>query len=134
MATDAVAGWLAVVDDDLRQVVNNLYGPMPSLIGAAYHCQQAAEKLVKAVLVEANTAFPKTHDIAALVGLLPSGHRLKAKLHNLEKLTPYGVAYRYPAEDDWECRRRGQSKLGKTKSTLFGRCYDTAFSRPSPVR
>ncbi|HEX9555442.1 MAG TPA: HEPN domain-containing protein [Reyranella sp.] len=102
MATDAVAGWLAVVDDDLRQVVNNLYGPMPSLIGAAYHCQQAAEKLVKAVLVEANTVFPKTHDIAALVGLLPSGHRLKAKLHSLEKLTPYGVAYRYPAEDDWD--------------------------------
>ena len=75
---------------------------MPSPIGAAYHCQQAAEKLVKAVLVEANTAFPKTHDIAALVGLLPSGHRLKAKLHSLEKLTPYGVAYRYPAEDDWD--------------------------------
>jgi hypothetical protein len=67
MATDAVADWLAVVDDDLRQVVNNLYGPMPSLIGAAYHCQQAAEKLVKAVLVEASTAFPKTHDIAAML-------------------------------------------------------------------
>jgi len=102
MATDAVAGWLAVVDDDLRQVVNNLHGPMPSLVGAAYHCQQAAEKLVKAVLVEANTAFPKTHDIAALIGLLPSGHRLKRKLRSLEKLTPYGVAYRYPAEDDWD--------------------------------
>jgi hypothetical protein len=60
MAAEAVAGWLAVVDDDLRQVVNNLHGPMPSLSGAAYHCQQAAEKLVKAVLVEANIAFPKT--------------------------------------------------------------------------
>jgi hypothetical protein len=102
MAAEAVAGWLAVVDDDLRQVVNNLHGPMPSLSGAAYHCQQAAEKLVKAVLVEANIAFPKTHDIAALVGLLPSGHRFKSKLRSLEELTPYGVAYRYPAEDDWD--------------------------------
>jgi hypothetical protein len=27
---------------------------------------------------------------------------LKAKLKNFEKLTPYGVAYRYPAEDEWE--------------------------------
>lgn len=43
MVADAVAGWLAVVDDDLRQV-NNIEGPMPSLNGAAYHCQQAAEK------------------------------------------------------------------------------------------
>lgn len=57
--------------------MNNLHGPMPSLSGAAYHCQQAAGKLVKAVLVGAGIAFPKTHDIAALVGLLPNGHRLK---------------------------------------------------------
>ena len=80
MVTEATTGWLAVVDDDLRQVINNLRGPMPSLSGAAYHCQQAAEKLVKAVLVEAAISFPKTHDVAALVGLLPSNHPLKAKL------------------------------------------------------
>ncbi len=46
--------------------------------------------------------FSKTHDIAALVGLLPAGHRLKDKVKSLEKLTPYGVAYRYPSEDDWD--------------------------------
>lgn len=102
MAADLVSGWLAVVDDDLRQVVNNLKGPMPSPSGAAYHCQQAAEKLVKAVLAKEGLAFPKTHDIAALVGLLPDGHQLKARLQGLAKLTPYGVAYRYPAEDEWE--------------------------------
>ena len=96
------SGWLNVADDDLRQVTNNLHGPMPSLSGAAYHRQQAAEKLVKAVLVQAGLSFPKTHDIAALVGLLPNGHRLKTALKVLEKLTPYGVAYRYPAEDEWE--------------------------------
>jgi HEPN domain-containing protein len=50
MAANEVAAWLAVVEDDMRQVTNNLYGPAPSLSGAAYHCQQAAEKLVKAVL------------------------------------------------------------------------------------
>lgn len=102
MATEEVQGWLKVVDDDLKQVVNNLRGPMPSRSGAAYHCQQAAEKLVKAVLVQGGIAFPKTHDIAALVGLLPDDHRLKGALRSLEKLTPYGVAYRYPAEDEWE--------------------------------
>jgi HEPN domain-containing protein len=102
MAIEEVAGWLVVVDDDLKQVVNNLHGPMPSLSGAAYHCQQAAEKLVKALLVQAGLAFPKTHDIAALVGLLSDSHRLKKALNSLTKLTPYGVAYRYPAEDEWD--------------------------------
>src|SRR5262245_34967218 len=102
MVADAVAGWLAVVDDDLRQVVNNIEGPMPSLSGAAYHCQQAAEKLVKAVLTEAATAFPRIHDIAALVALLPAGHRLKQRARELQELTPFGVAYRYPSDDRWE--------------------------------
>ncbi|MEA2813602.1 MAG: hypothetical protein QOE02_4623 [Rhodospirillaceae bacterium] len=102
MAADATASWLKIVDEDLRQVVNNLRGPLPSPAGAAYHCQQAAEKLVKAALVKAGLAFPKTHDIAALVGLLPAQHRLKDKFRNFEKLTPFGVAYRYPAEDEWE--------------------------------
>ncbi len=57
---------------------------------------------MKAALVETRTVFPKTHDIGALVGLLPDSHPLKNQLADLSKLTPYGVAYRYPAEDSWE--------------------------------
>ena len=94
-------------------MVNNLHGPLPSLAGAAYHCQQAAEKLVKAVLVESRTPFPKTHDIGALAGLLPENHPLKAKLATLAKLTPYGVAYRYPAEDTWELPSAVTIETGK---------------------
>ena len=57
---------------------------------------------MKAVLVESRIPFSKTHDIGALAGLLPENHPLKAKLATLARLTPYGVAYRYPAEDSWE--------------------------------
>lgn len=53
---------------------------MPSLSGAAYHCQQAAEKLVKALLAQSAIVFPKSHDIAALVALLPPDHGLKQRL------------------------------------------------------
>ena len=60
MATSEIADWLAVVDDDLKQVTNNLHGPTPTFSSAAYHRQQAAEKLVKATLVQANLPFPKT--------------------------------------------------------------------------
>lgn len=58
--------------------------------------------MVKAVLLQDGIVFPKTHDIAALIGLLPDDHRLKKTLGSLEKLTPYGTAYRYPTEDEWE--------------------------------
>jgi len=27
---------------------------------------------------------------------------LRLEFRNFEKLTPFGVAYRYPAEDEWE--------------------------------
>jgi HEPN domain-containing protein len=102
MAPEPASEWLAVAEDDLRQVVNNLEGPFPSMTGAAYHCQQAAEKLVKAVLARAGIDFPRTHDIGALVGMLPKNHALAARLAPLRDLTPYAVAYRYPAEDAWD--------------------------------
>lgn len=102
MSADAAREWLSVIDDDLRQVVNNLDGPRPSPTGAAYHCQQAAEKLVKALLVLLDQDFPRTHDIAALIGLIPPHHPLRNELTHFRQLTPYAVAYRYPAEDEWE--------------------------------
>ena len=102
MSGDAAREWLSVIEDDLKQVINNLDGPMPSPTGAAYHCQQAAEKLVKAVLVSLELDFPRTHDIAALVGLIPSGHPLKNDVMRFRQLTPYAIAYRYPVEDEWE--------------------------------
>jgi len=101
MGNDGAKEWLAVVDDDIRQVVNNLHGPMPSVTGAAYHCQRAAEKLVKACLVAVDIDFPRTHDIAALVGLLPQAHPLRDRLTRMGELTPFATAYRYPAEDEW---------------------------------
>jgi hypothetical protein len=35
MAADAATSWLKIVDEDLRQVVNNLQRPLPSPAGAA---------------------------------------------------------------------------------------------------
>ncbi len=40
---------------------------------AAYHCQQAIEKLIKGKLIIAGTHFPKTHDLRAL-GAMAATH------------------------------------------------------------
>ena len=38
----------------------------------AFHLQQAAEKLIKALLASRNIVYPKTHDLDELIDLLPA--------------------------------------------------------------
>jgi HEPN domain-containing protein len=64
---------------------------------ASFHCQQAAEKYMKALLQELGTAFPKTHDLDTLVKLLlPDVPTLARFRRRLDALTSYAVEYRYP--------------------------------------
>lgn len=63
---------------------------------AAFHLQQAAEKLVKAVLIEAGVGDPpRTHDIARLLTLLPGDHPRRGELAALADLTDHAVLPRY---------------------------------------
>ncbi len=62
-------GWFERADHDLRAVRVCLAASdfLPDI--AAYHCQQAAEKLIKGVLVLAGVSFRKTHDLDELADL-----------------------------------------------------------------
>lgn len=82
---------------DLRAVADCLHGPEPTTTAAAYHCQQAAEKLVKAVLVSAGVHPPKSHDIGILLDRLGDAHPLHGPLTPLARLTPYAWLFRYPS-------------------------------------
>ena len=87
MDTDEVLPWLAVVERDLKAARNCLFGPEPTEEAATYHCQQAAEKLVKAILVSEGVNAPYSHDIRVLVGLLPKSP-LTTLLLPLARFTP----------------------------------------------
>ena len=64
------------------------------------HCQQAAEKILKALLSDVGVRFRRTHEIGALMALLAqAGHALPKQFENLDVLTPFGAIYRY---DDYE--------------------------------
>ncbi|WP_041245436.1 HEPN domain-containing protein [Geotalea uraniireducens] len=67
-----------------------------------FHCQQAAEKLLKALLSQAGIGYPRTHNLRLLMDLLADfGQPLPADLAELDILTPYGTLFRYedlPAE------------------------------------
>lgn len=100
MADEYVLAWLKKADEDLRVVRALLASEDPVISGATFHCQQAAEKLVKAVLVDAGRHPPKIHNIMALVDGVPTGHPLLPVLRPLERFTPYVALFRYPGAGD----------------------------------
>src|SRR5580700_7715626 len=64
-----------------------------------FHCQQAAEKYLKCLLTSLNIQAPRTHDLKALVSLLPLEYRASFPAEVLVELNPYAVDIRYA--DDW---------------------------------
>ena len=61
-----------------------------------FHCQQAAEKLLKAILSFYDIDFPRTHNLRFLMDLLAdTGPRLPDEFSDLDTLTPYGTLFRY---------------------------------------
>ena len=89
--------WLARADDDLRMAELALGDTPPVCWGAAFHAQQAAEKLLKALLTFHQAEFEKVHNIDYLVDLCA---RVEPQVETLRptatKLTDFAVEPRYP--------------------------------------
>ena len=63
-----------------------------------FHAQQAAEKALKAVLVEERVSFGRSHDLAYLLSLLPNTRSIPPLLIELPLLNKFAVQFRYPGE------------------------------------
>ena len=92
--------WVARADLDATAAQRLLTGapPLPSV--AAFHCQQAAEKLLKAALVRVGVRPRKTHDLTSLadeaVRFLPT---LTPLADPLRPRTLWSFAFRYPLDE-----------------------------------
>ncbi|MHB1156014.1 MAG: HEPN domain-containing protein [Phycisphaerales bacterium] len=65
-----------------------------------FHSQQAAEKYIKAVLVERSIAFPMSHDLTELAALIePPLEKLTKMRADLDELSRMAVQIRYPGFD-----------------------------------
>ena len=89
--------WLRHARSDLV-LARTLKTPRVLYEHLCFHAQQAAGKAVKAILVRRGIVIPKTHDLAFLLGLLPSAIQVPVALIDLPILTKYAVQLRYPAE------------------------------------
>lgn len=69
-----------------------------------FHCQQATEKYLKALLTLLGIPAPRTHDVRKLAALLPMGWQLSVPVAALLAMNPYAVEVRYA--DDWPEPRR----------------------------
>ena len=61
-----------------------------------FHCQQAVEKLLKALLSHLGIRFRKTHDLRELLDLLDDhGFSVPEHLREIDYLSPFAVELRY---------------------------------------
>ena len=92
--------WLQKAQNDLLNVNNNLTAREVPTDTVCFHCQQAAEKLLKAFLAAHAKPYPLTHDLLLLLehvlSLDPQAEQLRPVL---ALLNPYAVVVRYPDTD-----------------------------------
>ena len=74
---------------------------------ACFHCQQAIEKYLKALLTLSGVSAPHTHDLEKLLAVLPPDKKLSIPVASLVAINPYAVDVRY--SDDWREPRRGDA-------------------------
>lgn len=91
---------MAVVDLGVARHLEATYYPKPLEI-ICYHCQQAAEKAIKALIMYygAEGGMPKLHDLSFLLNQIKNKMYIEEKYYDFaDTLTPYGVSARYPNE------------------------------------
>jgi HEPN domain-containing protein len=94
------AEWVRKAEEDYQVAVQTHQGPKPFHNTVCFHCQQAAEKYLKAILEENGWTVPKTHDLDELcTSLLPSNKSLRSVRRGLAFLTRFAVEIRYPGDN-----------------------------------
>jgi HEPN domain-containing protein len=89
--------WISKAENDLKTAAHTLtLGADCPTDTVCFHAQQCVEKYVKAFLVAAEIAFPRTHDIEALIGLMPKHARPSLTVEEQRRLTDYATVMRYP--------------------------------------
>lgn len=94
--------WLEFAKTDLgvAEHLDKAYLPRPVEI-ICYHCQQAAEKAVKAIIVSSGVpnGIPKKHNLSFLLEQTKGFVSIpEVYFDYADALTPYGIAVRYPNE------------------------------------
>ena len=96
-----VARWLLKARHDWSAARKVLFPDGEETDVAAFHCQQAVEKTLKAYLVSRGITFEKVHDLARLLDhCADADSQFDSLRDDVEPLTLYAIAFRYPGPAD----------------------------------
>lgn len=133
MALDPVlventVAWLKKAALDCRRAGRCLADQPPDFEDAVFHCQQAAEKALKAFLTWHDQPFKKTHDLAALGSQCKEiDGSFEPLIDRLDDLTQYAWIYRYPTS-----LAEPSASEAEEASTLAGMILTEIMSRLPP--
>jgi HEPN domain-containing protein len=93
--------WLRKAALDLHAAEHDLTASPPLFADAVFHCQQVAEKSLKALLMWHNTPFRKTHSLEEIgEQCLDLDQTLKGLIDKAVPLTEYAWKFRYPGDPE----------------------------------
>ena len=93
--------WIDRTISDYRSAEKLISGEDKYLDTAIFHCQQAAEKILKSFLVYKDVKFEKVHSIIYLIDKCVEIEKSFEKLYPAaEILTPYATMFRYLGDYD----------------------------------
>ena len=111
--------WVAKAENDLLCADNNLNADRTPYDAVCFHCQQAAEKCLKAFLVFHECRHPLTHD---LLLLLEQISLIAPEVEDLRDvlviLLPYAVEVRYP-DDQMTPAKADAQEARQASQTVF---------------
>jgi len=94
MSAEVIAGMLQIASQDLDGArLLNQGGNR----NAAYLCEQAAEKVIRAVLTSEGVQAGIRHEPPDMVDKIPDENPIKPALRAIEHLAAYATAFRYPS-------------------------------------
>ena len=94
---ELINNWIKKAEKDLLTVEHELSFPDAVTESICFHCQQAAEKFLKAYLVFLGITFTKTHEIGELITKCEDKDKeISAFKEEADKLTDYAIDVRYP--------------------------------------
>lgn len=97
--SEEIQAWLDKANSDLLAAQILIEHSTLALGPAVFHCQQTAEKALKAFLIFKRVPFDRVHNLVYLLDLCETVEPSFAVLREAaESLTPYAVEVRYPGD------------------------------------